>query len=326
MNGDIRWGIMGPGRIAHKFAQAVNGSPNAALQAIGSRDLPRAEAFAAQYGVPRAHGSYEALAADPQLDAIYIATPHASHLECILLCLEHGKAVLCEKPFTINAHQARVAVQKAREKDLFLMEAMWTRFLPAIWTVRSWLHERQIGDLRMLLLDFGFRTTFNTQNRLFDPAHGGGALLDVGVYGVAYASMIFGEQPKEIASYALLGETGVDEESAMIFRYGDGRMASLSFAIRTDLPGEAHILGSEGSLHLPHFWKPDVIRRRRGEVEEVFNQPYLGGGFEHEIAEVGRCLRDGRVESPGMPLDETIAVMETMDRIRAQWGLKYPME
>lgn len=326
MNGDIRWGILGPGRIAYKFALAVNNCPGARLQAIGSRSQDRANAFAAQFNAPSAHGSYEALATDPDVDVIYISTPHAMHLENMLLCLEHGKHVLCEKPFALNGAQARLAVQKAREKGLFLMEAMWTRFLPAIWNVRSWLYERQIGDVRMVLLDFGFQVPYNPHARLYDLNLGGGAMLDVGVYGLAYVSMIFAGQPHEISSYALLGQSGVDEESTTIFRFGDGRMASLACAIRTELPGEAHILGTEGSMHIPHFWKPDSVRRRRGEMEETFNFPYQGAGFEHEIAEVGRCLRDNRTESPGMTLDESVQVMDTMDRIRRIWGLKYPAE
>jgi predicted dehydrogenase len=326
MNGEIRWGILGPGRIAHKFAQAIANSPGMLLKAVGSRSLDHAEAFAAQHGAAKAHGSYEALASDPEVDVIYISTPHSVHFENIMLCLENSKSVLCEKPLCINAAQGRQVVQNAREKQIFLMEAMWTRFLPSAWHIRSWLYEKQIGEVRMLSADFGFQVPFNPQHRLFDPHRAGGALLDIGVYGIAYASMVFGMPPSDISSFALMGPTGLDEESVTIFRYPDGRMASLSCAIRTELPSEAHILGTEGSLHVHNFWKSDAIRRKKGDMEETLRFPYHGAGFEHEIAEVGRCLRDGKTESAGMTLDETLQNLDTMDRIRRVWGLKYPME
>lgn len=323
----IRWGIIGTGAIARKFAEALTFVPEAELLAVGSRAQASADEFAALFGVPRAYATYEALANDPDVDVVYIATPHPLHKENSLLCLHAGKAVLCEKPFTINAREAEEVIRLARAKRLFLMEAMWTRFLPVMAEVRRLLAEGAIGQVRMITAAFGFRAPFNPQSRLFNPKLGGGALLDVGVYPIALASMIFGS-PSRVASMAHIGETGVDEQSAVILGYDGGQLAVLSAALRLSLPSEAVILGTEGTIriHSP-WWRATALTLSViGKEDEVIPAPFTGNGYNYEAAEVVRCLRAGRLESETLPLDETLSIMRTMDQARAPWGLKYPTE
>jgi dihydrodiol dehydrogenase / D-xylose 1-dehydrogenase (NADP) len=323
----IRWGILGTGNIAHKFATGLQSASGAQLVAVGSRTQASADKFGAEFNIPRRHTSYEALAHDPEVDAIYISTPHPFHVENTKLCLENGKAVLCEKPFTINTRQADEVIALARQKRLFLMEAMWTRFLPALIRTRELIAEGAIGEVRMVTADFGFRTNFNPQGRLFDPKLGGGALLDVGIYPISLAFMLFGA-PTEVTSQADLGETGVDEQSAYLFRYDKGQIALLSSATRTETPQEALILGTEGSikLHSPWWNATQLTLKRSGQAGEVIAPPRVGNGYNYEAEEVGRCLKAGKLESETIPLDETRTIIATMDAIRAQWNLKYPNE
>ena len=218
MTDTLRWGILATGSIAHKFATGIAALDDAEIVAVGSRSREGADKFADEFDIPDRHDSYEALAADPDVDAIYIATPHSLHKENMLTCLAAGKAVLCEKPFAINAREAREAIDFARERGIFLMEAMWTRYIPLMVEVRRMVADGMIGDLRMITGDFGYRAGFNAERRTFNPALGGGALLDVGIYPLSLASMLLGK-PQRIASMAELGETGVDEQSAMILGY-----------------------------------------------------------------------------------------------------------
>jgi predicted dehydrogenase len=323
----VRWGILSTGGIARQFARGLAYAPGAQLVAVGSRSQANAEAFGDEFGVPRRYASYEALAADPDLDVIYIGTPHPFHAANSLLCIEAGKAVLCEKPFTLNARQASAVIRAARERGVFLMEALWTRFTPVMHKVRALLAEGAIGRPRMVTADFGFHAPFDPESRLFNRALGGGALLDVGVYPVSLASMIFGAPPR-ISTMAHLGATGVDEQAAMIFGYEDGALALLSCAISVMTPMEATITGERGMIRLPaNWWMPqECILNLEGEPEQTFELPFTGNGYNYEALEVMRCLREGLLESPIMPLDETLALMQTLDNIRSQWGLRYPEE
>jgi len=323
----IRWGILGTGRIARTFAQGLANLPDAALVAVGSRSSEAAAAFGDEFAVPHRHASYEGLAADPEVDAVYVATPHSLHRDNSLLCLEAGKAVLCEKPFAINGGQAEEVVALARKRGRLVMEAMWTRFLPAIVRVRELLAEGAIGEVRLLSADFGFRAPFDPHGRLFDPHLGGGALLDVGVYTVSLASMVFGP-PARVTSMAHLGPTGVDEQAAVVLGYERGQLAVLTTAVRTSTPQEATLMGTGGHIRIhSQWWHPTMLTLSvEGREEEVIHLPFEGNGYHYEAAEVMRCLRAGRLESEVMPLDETLGIMRTMDRIRAQWGLRYPME
>jgi dihydrodiol dehydrogenase / D-xylose 1-dehydrogenase (NADP) len=322
----IRWGILGPGSIAHRFAEGLSVIPDAELVAVGSRSSERADAFADKFDIPKRHGSYTDLANDPDVDAIYVSTPHPFHKEYSILCLKAGKGVLCEKPMAINAQQAKEMIDCARAEKKFLMEAMWTRFLPAIVKMREWVAEGAIGEPRMLTADFGFRSGWNPEGRLMNPEMAGGGLLDVGVYTVAMAYMVFGK-PSRIASMAHIGETGVDEQAAMLLGYDAGQLALLSCAIRTNTPQEARIMGTEGSIHIPGFWHGNsatLYASGKGPVQA--DTPFEGNGYNYEAVEVMRCLREGKLESDVMPLDESLSIAETMDQMRAEWGLKYSME
>ena len=264
---------------------------------------------------------------DPSVDAIYVATPHPLHRANTVLALEHGKAVLCEKPFAVNAPEAEAMVAAATRQRRFLMEAMWTRFLPATRQVAAWLAEGAIGEVRMLHADFGFRCWWDPTSRLLAPALAGGALLDVGVYTLDYAHLVFGRQPTSFVAKAHLGETGVDEQTAILASYPGGALATLTCAVRTSTPHAVVIQGSEGRIHVPDFWRATTATLLRdGKEAQTVTLPFAGNGYEYQAAEVARCVRDGRSESPLMPLAETLATMRTMDAIRAQIGLRYPMD
>lgn len=323
----IRWGILGTGSIAKQFAKGLSVLPDAELVAVGSRSQASADSFATIFNIPRRHATYEALAQDAEVDVVYIATPHSLHKENSILCLQNNKAVLCEKPFAINAAQAKDVIAFAREKKLFLMEAMWTRFFPLMVKLRELVAEGAIGQVRMITADFGFRTQFNPQGRLFDPHLGGGALLDVGIYPLSLASMLLGA-PTEIRSLAHLGQTGVDEQAAVILAYNEGQLALLHTATRTNTPHEAIIMGTEGQLRIDApWWRPArMTLSRPRKSDQVIDIPYQGNGYNYQAAAVMNCLRAGKLESHTMPLDETLSIMHTMDHIRAQWGLTYPME
>jgi dihydrodiol dehydrogenase / D-xylose 1-dehydrogenase (NADP) len=321
-----RWGILGCGSIAHYFVAGLKALPEATLQAVGSRSQEKADAFGEKHGAPNRHGSYEALAQDPEVDVIYVATPHPMHAADMILCLEGGKAVLCEKPFTINARQAESVITLARQKGLFLMEGHWSRFFPAMARLRELVREGAIGEPRLLQADFGFRADWDPSNRLFDPALGGGALLDVGCYCMSLSSMIFGT-PTQVTGLAHLGETQVDEQAAMCLLHARGELSALSTAVRTNTPQEATLVGTEGTVRLPHpWWAPkSLILAGQTQVEEIA-LPFEGNGFNYEATCVMDCLREGKTECDVMPLDETLAIMRSMDTLRAQWGLAYPNE
>jgi predicted dehydrogenase len=322
----IRWGFIGTGRIAGAFAEGLRAVPDAELVAAWStsRGAPQ---FAENYEVPRLHKTREDLLCDRDVDVVYVASPHSSHMEHGIAALNAGKPVLCEKPFAINAEQAERVIRTAREKRVFVMEAMWTRFFPLMVKLRQMIAEGIIGEVRMVASDFGFRAAFDPKNRAFNPELGGGALLDVGVYCVSLASMLFGP-PERIAGLAHLGASGVDEQSAMVLAHGKGELAMCYTAVSTETPQEASIMGTSGQIriHSP-WWKPTKMSVMAGgrPVEDI-EFAVEGNGYNYEAAEVMRCLREGKLESPTMSLDESLSIMRTMDQLRAEWGLKYPME
>ena len=325
-NTKFRWGILGPGSIANKFATGLAVLPDHELYAVGSRTPERAEAFAKQYGASKIHSTYEALAADPDVDAIYAARPHTFHAEDVLTCIAAGKPVLVEKPFTVNEKQARRIVDASRAAKVFLMEAMWSRFIPATVAARKMIAEGKIGDPLMIQADFGFRAGINPNGRLFNPDLAGGGLLDVGVYPISFSSMIFGE-PTQVASLAEIGETGVDFLAGAVLGHSGGRISMISTGIRINTPQAAVVIGAEGTLRMPApFWNPRKVVLAAGGKEEEFDFPIAGNGYEFEAIEVANCVRAGKIESDGLPLDESISVVRTMDKCRAQWGLKYPGE
>lgn len=324
----IRWGILGTGKIAHHFANGLKVVPDAELRAVGSRAQATADTFGDEFGVARRYGSYEELANDADLDVIYISTPHQDHKASTLLCLEAGRNVLCEKPFAINAHEAREMVEAARARRLFLMEAMWTRFRPTMVKVRELIASGAIGEPRFVSANIGWKSEFEPSFRLYNPDLGGGALLDGGVYPVSFASMILGT-PSAIASVATLGKSNVDEQEAIALAHPNGAIASLGVTIQANPISIGLILGTRGRIEVHHDWHraEGLTWTGYGSEPQVFNYPQtVGNGYQYEAMEVGHCLREGLLESSVMPLDETLSIMETMDTLRSQWGLRYPME
>jgi predicted dehydrogenase len=327
MSDAIRWGILATGAIARDFAQGLAILPDADLVAVGSRAQETADRFGDEYGVLRRYGSYEALARDPDVDVAYIATPHNLHRDNTLLCLSAGKAVLCEKPFAINATQAEEMISLARGKKLFLMEAMWNRFHPVVLEMGRLLGEGAIGKPRLMVADFGLGTSFDPEGRLFDIQLGGGALLDLGVYPVALASLVFGP-PDTVSTHAHLGPTGVDERAGVVLGYEEEGLAVLHTSLLEKTPSEAMIFGEAGSLrvHGPIYRPSALTLSRPGHDDELIQPPVEGNAYNYEAMEVMRCLRAGELESPRMTLDESLSIMLTLDAIRAEWGLRYPGE
>ena len=323
----IRWGIIGTGKIAHLFAEDLALLPDAQLTAVGSRAQHSAEAFGDTFDVPRRHASYDALAADEAVDVVYIATPHTAHAENALRCLRAGRAVLCEKPFALNAQEAAQMVETARARALFLMEAMWTRWLPIMSDVERLVDDGAIGPPQWLQADICAHFPFDADHRVYDPALGGGALLDLGVYPVMLAYRFFGA-PDAITTTAVMGRTGVDEQDAIVFQYDDGQQAILSASMRTDGARLATLGGPAGQIqiHRP-WWKGQRLTLTHADKStEMIARPYEGNGYQFEAAHVIACLRAGRRESPVMPLDESLQIMHALDAIRAEWGLVYPSE
>lgn len=328
MSDTIRWGILGTGNIARQFAEGLKSARGAALQAVGSRTREGAETFGEAFNVPHRHASYEALAADPDVDVVYVATPHPLHKGNSILCLEAGKAVLCEKPFTINRREAEEVVACARRHNLFLMEAMWTRFLPTVMQAAAWVREGVIGEVRMVRADFGFRADYKEESRLFAPEMGGGGLLDVGIYPISLAAMVLGAHPVKVTSMAVLGPTGVDDQNMVALQYANGAIAVAASAVRTETPQDACIIGEKGFITLhPLFWKGDTVTLTvHGSEPETRVLPLAGNGYNYEAEAVMDCMRAGKTECDVMGLEDTVALMGILDTARSQWGLRYPME
>ena len=326
----IRWGILGCGHIAKKFAADLKLVKDARLVAIGARSSATADAFAAAFPVDAVHYSYEALVADPTVDVIYIATPHSFHYEHTLLCLQHGKAVLCEKPFAMNSRQTRVMIDTAKEKKIFLMEALWSKFLPQYDKVQELLRQGKIGTLKSVLVNFGFRPVPPIKPRMFDPALGGGTMMDIGIYNVFMAMSVLG-RPHIIEASMTPAATGVDEQCAVLFKYNNGAMAQLFSSFTTDLPTEAEINGTEGRIKLTsRFFDPNAqIELYTGglDTKQLIEVPKEQGfGYQYQARHVNACLQQGLTESPVMRFEDTLALMETLDAIRQVAGIKYPAD
>ena len=328
MTKTIKWGIIGLGSISRKFATGLKSAADAELYAVASRSQEKADAFGDEFGATKKYGSYEALANDPDVDAVYIGTPHPMHKPNTLLCLNAGKHVLCEKPFAVNSSEVKEMIALAREKNLFLMDAVWTRYFPVMIKLRELLAEKAIGDVMLVQSDFGFRTgTIDADKRAYNLDLAGGALLDVGIYPIQLASMVYGKQPTDIVSQVTIGSTGVDELSVTVFKYDEYEMATITTAIRMNTPHETRIMGSKGMILIPDWWHPtEMTVKIQGEDPQTYTYALDGNGYNYEAEEVGRCIREGLTESDVMPLDETLAIVDTMDRIREQWGLRYPSD
>ncbi|MGW7083377.1 Gfo/Idh/MocA family protein [Streptomyces sp. NPDC054871] len=326
----VRWGILATGGIAASFTANLLDMPDAEVVAVASRTDASAKAFAERFGIPRAYGEWGALAEDEDVDVVYVATPHASHRAAAGLCLDAGRAVLCEKAFTLNAREARELVTLARQRGLFLMEAMWMYCHPLIRRLKALVDDGAIGEVRTVQADFGLAGPFPPAHRLRDPAQGGGSLLDLGVYPVSFAQLLLGE-PSGVSARATLSDEGVDLQTGMLLSYESGAHAVLHCSINAGTPVTASVTGSRGRIDVSNgFFFPDrfVLHREGHDPEEFAASPEYGprDSLKHEAAEVMHRLRAGDTESPLVPLDGTLAVMRTLDAVRERIGVRYPGE
>jgi len=326
MTDPIRWGILGTGGIARSFAAALRHVPDAELVAVGSRAQDSADRFAAEHAIPRGHGTYEALVDDDEVGVVYVATPHTRHAADMALALEAEKHVLGEKPFTISVEQSVRIADLAAARGRFAMEAFWSRFLPAYRTLRTLLDEAVIGEVLRVEGSFGFRAEVLPTHRLFDPEQGGGALLDLGCYPVQLAHFVLGA-PTSVSAVARIGETGVDEDTIVAMSFAGGAVAVAQSAIRTPLPCDARITGAAGTIELPAFMHcPEHVDVTVGGETRRIDTPLGEAPLAFQVQEVHACLRAGQLESPTMPLADTLAIAGTLDRARQAIGLRYPGE
>jgi predicted dehydrogenase len=323
----IRWGILGCGRIARKFASDLQYVEDAKLVAVGSRHQSTADAFAAEFPVPYRHNSYEALAENPEVDVIYIASPHSLHHEHTLMCLERKKAVLCEKALALNSRQVKEMIDKARKEKIFLMEALWTKFLPHYQKVQELIAAGELGEIRSMLVNFGFIPQAPVPQRLLDPALGGGTMLDIGIYNVFITLSILG-RPDQIEATMDATPTGIDEQCAVLFKYRNGALAQLFSSFSSNLATEADISGTKSRIRLAHrFYEPSTkieFYPERFDSKQILPFPKEpGAGYQYEARHVGDCLRKGLTESPVMTHADSLLLMETLDRVRETAGIRY---
>lgn len=325
----IKWGILGCGGIANTFARAVKEAvPEGTLVACAARSEDRARSFADKYGIEKHYGSYQELVNDPDVDAVYVATPHSHHHEQTLLSLNSGKHVLCEKALAINSKEVEEMFALANEKGLFLMEAMWMRFLPAMRYLRDYLKKGELGDVKAVSADFSFAGNSDPQRRLLNPALAGGALLDVGIYPLSFALMILGDEPEKVTGEAHLGKTGVDEHNSFTLEYSDGVKASCTSSVVKDGSKAARVECTGGVIDIPLFWRAQklLISKAGSEGPEEVPLPFDCNGFEYEVRDAIDSIKEGKTECDTMPAALSKKTMKVMDSLRQQWGLVYPME
>lgn len=325
----MKWGILATGTIANKFAATINDmkEEGQSVIAAGSRREESAREFAEKYHIPRAYGSYEELVKDPEVEAVYISTPNNMHFENARMCLEAGKHVLCEKPFTTNVAEAEALYEMAEARGLFIMEAFWIRFLPALIKMRQLIADGVIGEVAHVRSDYGFIATGARKDRKFNSSLGGGALLDIGVYNLGFVHMIMGEAPVHMSSSVRINEYGTDDFSAILLEYPEGRTAAVTTAIGMNMPREAVVFGSKGSIYLPDFQhaKKLVVRPYEGE-EYTLELPVDINGFEYQIRETERCVAAGMNTSDVLKKEDTLTILRLMDDIRDSWDMKFDYE
>jgi predicted dehydrogenase len=321
------WAILAPGRIAHKFASDLKLLPNANLYAVGSRSKQRASEFASQYGFEKAYGTYEELASDPKVDVVYIASPHVRHYPDTLLCLNHGKAVLCEKPVAMNEKQYRIMIESARKNNVFFMEALWTRFIPSFINFKELIDSGTIGEIKIIESDFCFRAPFNKEGRLFNPKLGGGSLLDIGIYPVFMALTLAGI-PDSLQCMAKIGATNIDESCTMLLRHKNGILSVLYSSIVNNGRTQTIIYGSSGYIRLNTMWHMptsiDLMLNNKNPKHFSFKE--TGNGYQYEATEVMKCLDKGKISSDIFSWEKSSELISTLDAIRKHSGIQYPEE
>ncbi|WP_372642800.1 Gfo/Idh/MocA family protein [Ancylomarina sp.] len=324
MNRKIRWGIIGLGKIANKFASDLQLSNEAELYAVASRNQKKAKDFAEKYHSQKCYNSYEEMAKDEAIDVIYIATPHSFHFENTMLCLKNNKSVLCEKPMGLDSHQVRAMIKEARSRNLFLMEGLWTRFIPATEKLIDLLRNKSIGELQYIHADFGFKGDLNLESRVYNKKLGGGSLMDIGIYPI-YLSLITLGFPTHMNAVARMTETGVDSYCSMLFGYENGEKAILESSIEADTPTVANIYGSKGyiKLHSRFHHSEKISLYQDDKLKEEFDLKYQGNGYIYEVEEVNRCLRNRMIESPKLPHALSLDLMALIDQVKTKIGLTY---
>ncbi|TFG82434.1 MAG: Gfo/Idh/MocA family oxidoreductase [Spirochaetales bacterium] len=326
MGKTYNWAILGCGKIARKFTADLSLLPNARLHAAASRSIERAKSFAAEFGFRKAYGSYEEMVDDPEVDVVYIASPHSHHHEHAVLCSSHRKAVLCEKAFAINSREVESMIESARANDTFLMEAFWTRFQPSFLKAMEIIHSGELGELKMVRSDFAFNAEYDADKRLYNVDLGGGSLLDIGIYPIFMSLMALGK-PSEIRTMASFSPTGAEETIMMSFGYPGGRMASLVSSFASHSPTQAEFWLENGYVRMNRqFNAPTsvtVFKKGGGERTITFPEG-IGSGYELEAAHVMECLDSGKRESDLMPLSLSTDLMEILDRVRREAGIVFP--
>ena len=324
MGDRIKWGIIGLGNIAHKFAHDLNLHEGVTLYAVASRNKDKALEFKEKYNSVLSFDNYEDLAKCKEIDIVYIATPHIFHYENTMMCLEEGKTVLCEKPLSMNAEQSKKMIALAKEKNLFLMEALWTRFIPATEKVLELINNNEIGKVKSIKADFGFEAKLRSRNRLFDNKLGGGSLLDIGIYPIFLSLLILG-LPSKITANATIDKNNIDTKFSAILDYNDNVKALVESTFEEQTPTEALIIGENGSIkmHRQFHFSRKITLSREGKLDEIFDIEIVGNGYYHEIDEVVNCLKNGHIESKKLPHKFSLDLTTTLDKIRKQIGLKY---
>ena len=327
----LRWGICSAGKISNDFVVSLRSLPESdhKVVAVGARSLEAAKTFAATHSIPRAYGSYEEVAADPEVDVVYVGTIHPTHLAVCMMVLDKGKPILCEKPLTMNVRDTETLLTAAQDKGIFFMEALWTRFFPSMFELRKMIAEGQIGEVKHINASFSFRRTEKTGKRLVDPKLGGGGVLDVGVYVLNFTSMVFGgEVPENIHAWGQLTEEGTDELAAITLVYKGGRIAQLTCGTAFELSCEAVVCGTKGDIKIPGpFWCPIKMETAEGSKDFPLPEPTLplnfvnSTGMRYEAEEVRKCLREGKKESDIMPHKETLLVAKMIEEIMKQIGV-----
>lgn len=318
--------ILGAGRIAATMAETLAKMKDVTCYAVAARDLNRAQAFASQYGFQKAYGSYEEMLEDGGTDLVYIATPHSHHREHALLCLNHGKNVLCEKAFTVNRKQAEEVFALADQKGLLITEAVWTRYMPFVKTLRELLESGAIGKVCSLEASFGFELSWH--ERLVDPSLAGGALLDMGIYPLTLAAIAFGGDVAHVTSRCVKTARGVDAQDSIALEYADGKLATLTTSMICNLRNEAMIYGTKGRLEIPAFWHAEELRlwADGADIPKIYPCPVEISGYEYEVRACAKAIAAGKTACEELPHMETLRMMGLMDSLREAWGLRYPME
>lgn len=322
----INWGIIGTGFIAQVFTEEFEYIEQGKITAIASRSREKAEEFAVKNNIEMSYSSYEELAEDEEIDVVYIATPHNLHFENTLLCLNHDKHVLCEKPIAVNKKQTQEMFELANEKNLFLMEAMWTYFLPPILKVKEWIEEGKIGDIRLLTARLGINPVEEDNKRLFDPNLAGGALLDTGIYPVALSNYLLEGKPKDINASSYIGETDIDEHSALLLKYPEDTIAQLTCSIQADILTEATIYGTRGQIYIPDFLRAKRAVLVTGDNKENVEDDRESKGYTYEIEAVNKDILNNNIENNIATKQITLNNIRILDKAREIIGLKYPFE